>query len=186
MTEDVTALTTALGQAVSTARTIDHALANLNQLIATRATEAAQPLIEQARQNADRGIALAEAESDRLQRLVNELRRQIDAALRARDQAITDLRTQQATPRAYPTRPLTPDQERSVRNNECRTDWPTWQMPCDPIVTVAGSIIAIGCAENPGVIVQTGSCSWSALAATVARHRCVPASKSTGQETNHG
>lgn len=35
MTEDAAALTAALGQAISTARTIDHALANLNQLIAT-------------------------------------------------------------------------------------------------------------------------------------------------------
>lgn len=184
MDNEITTLTTALGQAVSTARTLDHVVANLNQLIAVRATEVAEPLIEQAQQNADRGIALAEAESDRLQRLVDELRRQLDISVRIRDQAITDLRAERATPRAHLSRPLTPEQECSVRDNECRTDWPTWRQPCDPIVSVAESTVTVGCAESLGVIAQTGSCLWSTLVAAVAEHRCVPAPKVSGREVS--
>jgi hypothetical protein len=132
MTSDINALADVLGQAVSTASAIGRALNQLDQLIDDRAATAAQPLIAAAEQAAAARITEVEAQLQRRDDLIARMTCQVAAM----DRQITRLRTEQATPRAYPSRPLTADQERSVRNNECRTpDDPA--LPADPYDVIA-------------------------------------------------
>jgi len=82
-------------------------------------------------------------------------------------------------PRAYQSRPLTPEQERSVERNECRTDWPVMVQPCDPRVTADGDEMLVACAKNRDADpIFRGRGTWSALVAKVSTHRCTPTANS--------
>lgn len=127
---------------------------------------------------------------------------QLADAQRERDEARQNLADMQAfqesqrqraagwRPKAYPARPLTPEQERSVEAGECRTDWPTLIVPCDPAVTTDGGTLWLSCTGDdladadrptPIVSVEPGD-RWSELAVDVARHRCQPVSGSAEGE----
>jgi hypothetical protein len=120
-------------------------------------------------------------EAERKDSLIAELRRQVDAGLRVRDQAVAAARSAQAAawqPTGRLSRTLTDEQKASARADHARADWPAWIQPCDPTVSVADGTVSIGCAETSGVIVQTGTCRWSELVGAVAPHQC-PKGEST-------
>jgi hypothetical protein len=91
-------------------------------------------------------------------------------------------------PKAWPVRPLTPEQERSVAADEARTDWPAWVEPCDPAVATDGDTLWLSCTgdehaddETPTPIraVEPGD-RWSELVAAVVAHRCQPTAATAG------
>lgn len=201
MTEQATTLdqlTAAMQAAVDHGRTLAAAVADLDVVIDQRAQVLAHGRITAAEAAAAGRVAEADADQQRQRDLIAEMRRILgaterarDLALRERDQARAELdairesrvdahrlavqqRTAAWKPTSYPSRPLTPEQQEAIRLNHARDDWPTWVMPCDPIVSVAESTITVGCATTSGVIVQTGTCAWSDLVRSVATHQCAP------------
>jgi hypothetical protein len=198
-TELLDQLTAALGSAVEHGRTLAATIADLDLVVDQRAQALAHDRIAAAEAATAGRVAEADADQQRQRDLIAEMRRILgaterarDLALRERDQARAELdairesradahrlavqqRTAAWKPTSYPSRPLTPEQEEAAALGHARTDWPTWVMPCDPIVSVAESTITVGCATTSGVIVQTGTCTWAKLVRSVATHRCMPA-----------
>jgi hypothetical protein len=126
----------------------------------------------------------AESRAERLEAERDDARAGLAEACRGLAEACRLIEAGQAaawSPRAWHSRPLTPDQERAAAAGEGRTDWPVLIAPCDPAVSEGGGgalwLVCTGDGraegEHPTIIreVEAGD-RWSELVAAVAPHRC--------------
>lgn len=121
-------------------------------------------------------LAEARLEADLLRRQVADLQERMDAE-----------RAAGWSPKAYPSRPSTPEQQRSVELGECRVDWPALVQPCDPQVTSIGGLwlsctadTASGSGAAPTIRAIRPGDTWSGLVADVVAHRCQLAGSDDG------
>lgn len=91
-------------------------------------------------------------------------------------------RSAQWRPKAWPVRPLTAEQERSVAADAARIDWPAWVKPCDPMVATDGDAVFVICGRDADSGAESAvritelepGRHWSELVADVVKHRCQP------------
>lgn len=159
---------------------------NIEHLIETRAAVMANPAIQREREASAALVAEARAEAVRAHEAAAEAIRQCRVQERRADLAEADARQLRAAgwkPKAYPLRPLTPEQEESAAHGHARADWPQMVAVCDPTVLVSvdeyGATVTVACAKtDEALAVRTSgilgpsATKWSELCDQVAGHRC--------------
>lgn len=165
--------------ATGLAHRLEVATRNLQEYIAVRANEAAMPAIADADRRVEETIRACDAQLERKDDLIAELRRQLEFALRRSD-SLNEYVTRQIAenwkPIGHGSVPLTASQRESLRRNECRTDWPAYVPACDPVIRIQPTSHAtVDCYRTGKEIcgIDDGQ-AWSEVIAQVAAHRCEP------------
>lgn len=151
----------------------------LHEYIEEQARRISQARVDKARAERDLTVSAVENRMRICETAISELRRQRDA-LRGDLQQASDFITRQYRhdwmPRPYQA-PLTPEQRMSLERNECRSDWPAYIQPCDPVIKICAEtgVLSVSCAKT-GLSISSGDgeweSTWSDLVDVVAKHRC--------------